>query len=110
MGKVADFIEKKYGTQLETVDAAVAINAVAPVIVMPEDPNRFSWIIINDGAAVAYIGWNSAVALLNGIQLAAAGGILGFSANEDGEIVTHAVYALGAGASTLFVVQTRGIT
>jgi len=109
MGAVSEYMEKQYGTKLEAVDAAIAINAVAPVVAMPNDPNRFAWVIVNDGAAVAYVGFNSAVGVLNGIQVGANGGVVGFNARDDGEIVTRAVYSIGAGASTLFIVQTRAI-
>lgn len=110
MGKCSDFVDRMWGCQTETVWVPVVLNAAAPVEVLPPNPNRFSWTIINVGAAIGYIGWDEAVAAARSVNLLAAGmGQTGVNARDDGNLPTYRVYGLGAGATTLFVVETRGL-
>lgn len=112
MGRVSEYIEKEYGFPLETVEVIVVLNAAVPVAVLPNDPNRVSWTCFNLGAAIGAIGFTpdvSVVAPFNGILLAAAGGMTGATAREDGELPCHAIWGIGAGATTLYLMVTRAI-
>jgi|GEM_PF-6290714 len=109
MGKVTDYVNSLYGFETETTERAVVLGAAAPVIVMPNDPNRLSWTIFNLGAAIGYVAFTSAVAAAFGMQLAAAGGVATSNAREDGDLPTHELWGIGAGATTLYVVETKAL-
>jgi len=109
MGKVSDFVNKRWGCQTQAIYRLVVLNAVAPVVVMPPNPNRFSWTIFNIGAALAYFAWNGQPGALTGIQLAANGGMNGIRAEDEGELPVVGVWALGVAATTLYVVETVAI-
>lgn len=109
MGKVSEYMENMYGARLETINRVVVLNAAFPVVVFPNDPNRFAWTLTNVGAAIAYVAFDAAVGAAYGIQLAAVGGWRTSTARDDGELVTRSMYGLGAGATTLYITETRAI-
>jgi hypothetical protein len=109
MGSVREYIKRKYGVNVSFPNpAAVVLGAAAPVQVLPGNPNRFSWTIQNMGAAIAYISPMADVGALNGIALAALGGLISFDADVDGVIPTRDVWAIGAGATTIIVYEVIG--
>lgn len=106
MGKVSEFVNIRFGCETKLRESVVVLGAGTPVPVLPNNPDRFSWTIFNLGGAIGYVGFSSAVAALNGMQLAATGGIASSNAVNDGELPTHDVFGIGAGATTLYIVET----
>lgn len=109
MGRATEFIERTYGFPCETIERAVVLNAAAPVVVLQNDPNRVAWTIFNLGVALGYVAFTNVVGPLFGIQLGAVGGVAGSNAREDGELPARALWGIGAGATTLYVIETRAM-
>jgi hypothetical protein len=79
------------------------------VLVLPPDPNRFSYTVFNLGAAVGHVGPSSAVGALFGVQINAAGDFFGTDADSDGEFPCHELFGLGVAATTLYIIGTRAV-
>lgn len=109
MGKTTDFIQRAYGTSVATVENVVVLNAALPIQVLQNNPNRLMWTCFNLGANLGYVGFTSAVGALNGIQLAAAGGMVGLTAKDDGELPARELWGIGAGATTLYIISTEAL-
>lgn len=109
MGRCREYVERVYGFPTETVAYAVVLNAALPVVVMQNSPDRVGYLIMNLGAAIAYVAPTSAAAPLFGILLAAGGGVNGTNAKDDAEFPTMPVWGIGAGATTLYVIETRAV-
>ena len=85
------------------------LNGVTAVQIMPNNPDRVGFVIFNLGGAIAYIGLSSAVAALNGSQLAATGGAATANAADEGEYTTYQQFGIGAGATTVYVLEFIGM-
>lgn len=110
MSRVSEYIQRKYGFPVQTVEAQVvlvAAAAAAPVLL--SNPNRVSYTIFNLGANVAFVGFTSAVGVLYGIQLNAAGDYFAVDAKDDGEITTLALYGLSVAGTTLYIVSNEAV-
>ena len=106
MGKVSDFVNSRFGCLTDIRESVVVLGAGAAVPVLANNPNRFSWTIFNLGASIGYVGFTSGVTALNGMQLAATGGIASSNAVNDGELSCNAIFGIGAGATTLYIFET----
>ncbi len=62
-------------------------------VILPNNPNRVQWIIINEGNSDARIGNDPTITLASGWLLPANGGIISMIYKDDGESVGYAVYA-----------------
>lgn len=110
MGRVSEYIQRKYGFPVQTVEAAVVLGAAAPAApVLIANPNRVSYTIFNLGANVAFIGFTSAVGVLFGIQLNAAGDYFAVDAKDDGEITTLQLYGFSVLGTTLYIVSNEAV-
>jgi hypothetical protein len=109
MGRCSEFVARQYGFPTETVARVVVLNAAAAVQVMLNDPNRVAFLVMNLGAALGYVAPTSAVAALFGILLAANGGVTGSNARDDAEYPSYEMWGIGAGATTLYVLETRAV-
>jgi hypothetical protein len=106
MGKLQEYLTRKYGFSVESNDRQVALNAVLAVPVTVNNPDRVGVIFMNTTANIIYIGLNSAVAVGNGISLAAGIGQANFTADEDGDLPTRQWWAISAaGVPNLYVVE-----
>jgi hypothetical protein len=68
--------------------------------IAPADPERVVLSIVNLSSGVAYVALSPAVSATRGIALAANGGSITITADDDGELVTRAWYALATLASS----------
>jgi hypothetical protein len=110
MGRTSEYIEKNYGFPLQTVEAAVALVAAAPAaIVLQNNPNRVSYTVFNLGANVAFVGFTSAVGILFGIQLNAAGDFFAVDAKDDGELPGRELYGLSVLGTNLYIVSNEAV-
>lgn len=110
MGRVSEYIQRKYGFPVQTVEAQVVLVAAAPAaVVLQSNPNRVSYTIFNLGANIAFVGFTSAVGVLYGIQLNAAGDYFAVDAKDDGEITGMALYGLSVAGTTLYIVSNEAV-
>lgn len=109
MGRTREYVEREYGFPTDVNQNAVVINAATATRIFQNNPNRISWTIVNLGAAIAYLAFTSNAGAAFGMQLAATGGLMSMNARDDGEVPVMEIWALGAGASTLFAVETIAV-
>jgi hypothetical protein len=110
MGRVSEYIERKYGFPLQTVEAQVAlVAAAAAVVVLQSNPNRVSYTVFNLGANVAFVGFTSGVGILYGIQLNAAGDYFAVDAKDDGELSARELFGLSVAGTTLYIVSNEAV-
>jgi len=109
MGRLQEYLGSKFGVPIKSTERNVTLGAVA-IPVSQNNPNRFKITIFNLSANIAYIGFDSGVALANGILLAANGGQLGFDAEQDGELAGRVLYGIAAaGAPVLYIVEMEAL-
>jgi len=107
MGAARDYITKEYGRPCETVEAVVVlVAAAAAAVVLPNNPNRLAWTIWNLGAGAAQIAPTSAVGALFGSNVAGAGGMIGVTVREDGELPSRQLWGYSLAGTTLYILQT----
>lgn len=109
MGRCKEFVERQWGFPTETVPNVVVLNAATAVQVMQNNPNRVAFLVMNLGANIGYVAPTSGAAALFGILLAANGGVTGSTARDDGEYPSMEMWGRGAGATTLYVLETRAV-
>jgi len=109
MGRCSEFVRRRFGFPVSAQEHVVAIGAGGlPLLVMNNNPDRVGWVVFNLGASIAYMGLTSGVTALNGSQLAAGGGAATASAMDEGEYTTFEQYSMGAGATTLYILEFIG--
>lgn len=110
MGRTSEYIQRKYGFPLQTIEAQVVLVAAAAAapILLP-NPNRVSYTIFNLGANVAFIGFTDAVGVLYGIQLNAAGDYFMTDSKDDGELPCRALFGLSVAGTTLYIVSNEAV-
>lgn len=89
----------------QIVNRGTTLMTGAVVQVLPNDPNRLAWVIINLGVAAAYLGFERDVSATKGIALTASGGSASLVWNEDFETVGYELFALGTVGDNLYVVE-----
>lgn len=99
--------EKRFGFPTRPVENPVVASVGTTVDeVLLNNPDRVFWIIVNLSANIIYVALKEDVSATKGIRLDANGGFTSMSADEDGEAVAYAVYALASGAaSAIYVLE-----
>lgn len=94
-GAAATFVEEQFKGPTTLRENLTAV-ATGVTDVLPNDPERLGWMIVNHGANIGYLGFSREVAVGNGVFLAAGGGSASVNIVEDQELVTRAVYGIMA--------------
>jgi len=82
--------------------------ATTATLVLQNNPDRIFWLVINLSSNKGYVGWDKDVASTRGIPIAANGGYVSCSVEEDGELVIYPVWAINDTASgTYYIVEIR---
>jgi hypothetical protein len=106
-GPLSAAIERELGADTEPrINPDTGSVGTTVVRVLPNNPNRFAFVVINLGAAAVYIRPDNSVSATGGIRLAPAGG--SFSANwrDDFHLVGWDWYAIAdAAAQDVFVLE-----
>jgi hypothetical protein len=82
------FQGKTYTQELLTPISTVRVE------VLPNNPNRFFWIAINEGAQDVRVSTDPTISATSGWLIPANGGVISMYWEEDGEGVGYAVYAI----------------
>jgi len=81
------------------------VNTTATKI-LNNNPDRIFWLVVNLSSNKGYVGWDSEVSSSRGIPIAANGGYVSASIEEDGELVIHEVHAVNENAAgTYYIVE-----
>jgi len=109
MGALSNFVNEHFG-----VDTVFKPNPLATTIgigvteLWRNNPDRLMLSFINLGATNAYINVGPDVAADNGILLAAGGGSVVFTAEDDGELVGYPFWGYAAVATDIFSGEVEG--
>jgi hypothetical protein len=88
INNVRDYVRARLGVPTETrASAAGAVMGVAAARILPQDPARIVFTLINLSANEIFITPVGVPAALYGIRLGPNGGTVTVSADEDGEVV-----------------------
>ena len=109
MGRCSEYVARQYGFPTDTAARVVVLNAAVPVQVLNNNPNRVGFLIMNLGAAIGYVAPTSGAGALFGVLLAANGGVTGSNAKDDGTYPSMEMWGIGAGATTLYVLETMAV-
>ncbi len=96
----SEYLERKFGFRTRTVTNPVTetVNVTATEV-LQNNPDRVMWLAINLSANTGYIGFDPQVSDTRGILLSALGGNVNAVIDEDGDLVTEAVYAIAPGGA-----------
>lgn len=110
MGKLADYIEKKWGVPTATKENPVTDTVGAGVTrILGNNPDRFEAVIINYDDAVMRVAPSRAVSETRGIPLEAAGGFVVLTADDEGEALGWEWFIWSeAGDGTIYILETYG--
>jgi hypothetical protein len=92
-GAAARISDTKFGTTTRIRDRAVSVGTALAELI-PQNPDRVAWQAINRSVNNGALGFDREVTFANGVLLGAGGGFAAMSAEEDGEAVTQAVFAI----------------
>jgi len=96
-----------YPTRPDINPVTNTVDTIATLI-LQNAPDRIFWLVINLSANKGYVGWDKEVASTKGIPIAANGGYVSCSMEEDGELVIYPVWAINDTApGTYYIVQIR---
>lgn len=107
---LANYIEKEFGVKTRSFEDPVTSTVATTVTqILKNNPDRFTYTIVNLTAYAVYVAFDRQVSTSRGILITANGGSLTISAKEDGELVGYEVFAISnSSASTIFIVVTEG--
>lgn len=107
---LARYIEREFGVRTRSYENPVTSTVATTVTqILRNNPDRFSYTIINLDVNAVFIAFDKGVSLTRGILITANGGSLTLSAKEDGELVGYDVFAISdTAASEIFTIVTEG--
>lgn len=109
MGKLADYIEKKWGVPTATKENPVTDTVDAGVtLVLPNNPDRFEAVIVNYDVKLMRIAPSRAVSATRGIPLDPAGGFVVLTADEEGEALGWEWFVYSEDGGDIWVLETFG--
>ena len=109
-GAAAQFTEERYKgpTTLREGTTPVATGATA---ILPNDPERLMWLMVNPVVNAGSLGFSREVTLAAGIPMAANGGIVSANVIEDAELIARAVYGIqDVAGATWYHVEVLRVT
>jgi len=75
-----------------------------PTLILRNNPDRIFWLVVNLSANNGYLGWDTLVSSTRGLLVAANGGFVSASIEEDGELVIQEVYAVNLAAQGTYMI------
>jgi hypothetical protein len=89
-----------------SINPEASLVGTTPVRILGYRPKRTMALVVNLSTNTVYIGFDSEVSSSRGIPVASSGGSVGFTYQEDGDLVGQAMYAVATGAdSRIYVVE-----
>jgi len=103
-----DLLEQQYKVKTRLVINPLGVTSVGITVsqLLPNNPNRLAWMLVNLSANDLYIAFERDVSVNKGIYLSPTGGSVKFLWSEDFELVGYEVYAIATGAtSAIYLVE-----
>lgn len=98
---LSKLIEREFGVKTGSREnPLVSSVGTSASQVLPNNPNRLGWVIVNLSANTIYLAFTPDVSNSKGIILSPGGGIASMIYREDFELVARGVYAIASGASS----------
>lgn len=107
---LADLLERRFGVKTRGVRDPLGVSPIGvdPVIVLPNNPNRLGFIVMNLSANVVYFDLEQDVSATPGaevgLRMDANGGFVSMIWDEDFQMTAWAWWAVSAGADTRLVI------
>lgn len=96
-----DLIDKRFGIKTRAVECPENSEVgTSAALLLKNNPNRLSFLVINLSANVIYLGLTGGVASSRGIRLNANGGMASMIFDEDFDAVGWAWYAIASGSNS----------
>lgn len=92
---LVEVMEKVFGYPSEVRQSTVIAN-ILPSILVPANPNRFSYILFNNSDSDVWFGWSADVSDENGLLLTSKTGSFSSKLRDDGMLPIHEIYATSA--------------
>jgi hypothetical protein len=107
--KLSDLLKERFKVETRTnINPLVSSVGATATRVLPENPNRVAWIVINLSVNTVYLGLKNDVSASKGIALSGGGGLASMVFDEDFEMVGYEVYGIApAGDSNIYVLETE---
>lgn len=103
---IAGLIADRFGGPTHARYRAVALGTALETV-LPNDPGRFGWLIVNRGSAEVSLWFDRSIAAGQGIPLAPNAWWSAYW-EEDGELVAYELVGISAAAAqTLYVVEYK---
>lgn len=105
---LSSLIEREFGVKTGSRENPITDSVgITAARVLPNNPNRLGWILVNLSVNLLYLGFSPDVSSSKGIQVGSNGGMASMVYKEDFELAAQEVYAVAAGAnSAIYVVET----
>ena len=103
------FVEKKFGVATRAYPLAEPTECdVEVTVLLPNNPDRLAYTVVNLGATAMYVAWDRNVGADHGIYIAPGGGSFALVADEDGELVGYELLGISiTDANDIFTMVTE---
>jgi len=103
------FVEKKFGVATRAYPIADPTSCATTVTsILPNNPDRLSYILVNLGDYPMYVAWDRDVGSDHGVYVAPNGGSFSLIADEDGELVGYELFGIAiTDATDIFTMVTE---
>ena len=96
-----EVIDKRFGVRTRAeVNPLVAQVGVAAIRVLPNNPDRLAWLIVNLSGNTLQLALDRGVGAARGILVQANGGSVGMVVDEDFDMVTYEIWGVATGAAS----------
>jgi len=105
-GAAAELSDQRWGGRSRPIESN-PVAAVSSTESLAGNADRVALLLQNIGSYPVYVGFGQPVSATNGLLVAAAGGTLSLSLEEDGETTSRSLYTLAdGGTSQLYILET----
>lgn len=110
MGALSEFVRGRFGvdTRFNATAMATSVGATATQL-WRNNPDRLELMFVNLGANTIYLFVDGTVSSTRGIFLAAGGGSVVVTAEDDGELVGFPWFGIASGATAIFSAEVEAV-
>jgi hypothetical protein len=102
VGKLAEYIEKKYGMKVRAVLNPLNVEKIGTSLTqaLPNNPDRLFVLIVNLGSYDIYLAWDKLASTTHGVYVNKLGGNLILTADDDLELVGYEMWGIASGGES----------
>ena len=103
------YVERKFGVTTRAYPIADPVSCLTTVtVILPNNPDRLAFIIVNLGETAMYVAWDRGVLASHGVYVGPNGGSFAMMADEDGELVGYELFGISiTSANDIFTMVTE---